>query len=43
VLRGIRDEKALASVLVAFDPIKDSNIGEVAAKFDIVLGITPAE
>jgi protocatechuate 3,4-dioxygenase beta subunit len=41
VLRGIRDPKALESVMVNFTPIKDSKIGELAAKFDIVLGITP--
>jgi protocatechuate 3,4-dioxygenase beta subunit len=43
VLRGIRDAKARESVLVDFAPIKSSRIGEVAAKFDIVLGVTPAE
>jgi len=43
VLRGIRDVKARESVLVDFTPIKDSRIGELAAKFDIVLGTTPRE
>lgn len=41
VLRGIRDPKARESVIVAFDPMKGSKIGELAAKFDIVLGRTP--
>ena len=41
VFRGIRDEKARDSVTVEFAPIKESKIGELAAKFDIVLGITP--
>lgn len=41
VLRGLRDEKALASLMVDFKPIKDSKIGELAANFDIVLGVTP--
>jgi protocatechuate 3,4-dioxygenase beta subunit len=41
VLRGIRDPKARESVLVDFAPIKGSRIGEVAARFDIVLGVTP--
>ena len=42
VLQGIRDPKARASVLVPFVPIPASRIGELSAKFDIVLGLTPA-
>ena len=38
VLRGIRDAKQRESVMVAFQPIADSRIGELAARFDIVLG-----
>ena len=41
VLRGIRDSKARDSVIVDFAPIKESHIGELAARFDIVLGSTP--
>jgi protocatechuate 3,4-dioxygenase beta subunit len=41
VLRGIRDAKARESVMVDFTPVKDSKIGELAGKFDIVLGVTP--
>ncbi len=41
VLRGIKDDKARQSVIVPFAPIKDSRAGELAAKFDIVLGFTP--
>lgn len=41
VIKGIRDEKARASVIIPFAPIKTSRIGELAAKFDIVLGFTP--
>lgn len=41
VLRGIKDPKALASVMVDFNPIKESKIGELSANFDIVLGFTP--
>ncbi len=41
VLRGIRDAKERESVLVAFDPVADSQIGELQARFDIVLGKTP--
>jgi protocatechuate 3,4-dioxygenase, beta subunit len=38
VLKGIKDPKAKASVIVPFTPIKNSRIGELAARFDIVLG-----
>jgi protocatechuate 3,4-dioxygenase beta subunit len=41
VLRSIRDAKARESVLIDFAPIKSSKLGELAAKFDIVLGFTP--
>ncbi len=41
VYRGIRDPKARDSVTIDFAPIKDSKINELAAKFDIVLGMTP--
>jgi protocatechuate 3,4-dioxygenase, beta subunit len=41
VYRGIRDPKARESVTVDFAPIEDSRLGELAARFDIVLGLTP--
>ena len=41
VLKTIRDAKALESVMVDFNPIKQSRLGELAARFDIVLGFTP--
>jgi protocatechuate 3,4-dioxygenase beta subunit len=41
ILQSIRDEKARASVIVDFAPLKGSKIGELTAQFDIVLGITP--
>jgi protocatechuate 3,4-dioxygenase beta subunit len=41
VLRGISDEKARQSVIVPFTPLKSSRLGELAAKFDVVLGFTP--
>ncbi len=41
VYRGIRDDKERDSVTIDFAAIKDSRIGEVAAKFDIILGVTP--
>jgi protocatechuate 3,4-dioxygenase beta subunit len=42
ILNGIRDRKARDAVIVEFAPIKGSRIGELAARFDIVLGFTPA-
>ena len=41
VLRGIRDAAAREAVMVGFAPISSSKVGELAAKFDIVLGFTP--
>lgn len=43
ILRSIRDEKARESVLVDFVPLPDSEIGELTASFDIVLGMTPRD
>lgn len=40
VARGIRDPLQLETILVDFKPIPDSRIGELAARFDIVLGTT---
>ncbi len=42
VLRSIRDEKQRESVIVDFSPLKDAKAGELAARFDIVMGYTPA-
>jgi len=41
VLRSIRDPKARDSVIIDFAPIESSRVGELAAKFDIILGFTP--
>lgn len=41
VLSRIQDPKARDSVIVDFNPIKESRAGEFAARFDIVLGLTP--
>jgi protocatechuate 3,4-dioxygenase beta subunit len=43
IFRALRDPKARDAVLVDFVPVKGSKVGELAAKFDIVLGVTPAE
>ena len=41
IYMGIRNPKARASVTVDFARMKDSKLGELAARFDIVLGTTP--
>lgn len=41
ILNSIRDPKARAAVMVDFAPVKQSRIGELAARFDIVLGFSP--
>ncbi len=41
IFKGIGDAKARASVMVDFAPVKGSRIGELEARFDIVLGMTP--
>ena len=41
IWRGVRDSKQRDSITVDFAPIKESKLGELAAKFDIVLGFTP--
>jgi protocatechuate 3,4-dioxygenase beta subunit len=43
ILRSIRDDKARESVLVDFQPIPGSRVGELAARFDVVLGVTPVD
>lgn len=41
VLRRIRDTRARESVIVDFTAVPVSALGESAARFDIVLGVTP--
>jgi protocatechuate 3,4-dioxygenase, beta subunit len=41
VLKSLRDPKARQALMVDFAPLKQSSIGELAARFDIVLGFTP--
>lgn len=41
IVRSIRDPKQRENVIIDFAPIPESKIGELAAKFDIVLGFTP--
>ena len=42
VLRAIKDEKQRASVIVDFAPLPGATTGELAARFDIIMGYTPA-
>ena len=41
IYRHIGEGQAQEAVTVDFTPVKESRIGELAAKFDIVLGFTP--
>ncbi len=41
IYTSVRDPKARAAITVDFAPIKESRLGELAARFDIVLGVTP--
>ncbi len=41
IYNSVRDPKARAAITVDFAPIPQSQIGELAARFDIVLGRTP--
>ncbi|HVU89873.1 MAG TPA: protocatechuate 3,4-dioxygenase [Pirellulales bacterium] len=43
VYRGIRDPQARDAVTIDFAPIPNSKIGELAARFDIVMGFTPED
>jgi len=41
IYMDLRDPRARESVTIDFAPIKGSKIGELAAKFDVILGLTP--
>ncbi|HZR19207.1 MAG TPA: intradiol ring-cleavage dioxygenase [Verrucomicrobiae bacterium] len=41
VYKSIREPKARESVTVDFLPVKGSRVGELTAKFDMVMGFTP--
>jgi protocatechuate 3,4-dioxygenase beta subunit len=41
ILRRITETKAREAIIVDFAPLADSKMGELAARFDIVLGFTP--
>ena len=41
ILKRVKGEKERNSLIVPFKPLPNSKVGEVAARFDIVLGWTP--
>lgn len=41
IWKNIKDEKARKSVTIPFKQMKDSKAGELAARFDVVMGLTP--
>jgi protocatechuate 3,4-dioxygenase beta subunit len=41
IWRNMKDEKQREAVTVDFAPMKGAKAGELAAKFDLVLGVTP--
>ncbi len=41
IWKNIKDEKARDSVTIPFTPLKGSRIGELTARFDVVMGLTP--
>jgi protocatechuate 3,4-dioxygenase beta subunit len=41
IFRALPDAKARNALLVDFAPLKGSRIGELTARFDMVLGVTP--
>jgi protocatechuate 3,4-dioxygenase beta subunit len=43
LLNAIKDPKARASITVPFLPLPNTRVGELGAKFDIVLGYTPSQ
>jgi len=43
LLNRVRDPQKRAAIVVPFEPIKDSKIGELAAHFNVVLGFTPEQ
>jgi len=43
VYKGLRDPKARDSVTIGFTPLAGSKLKELEAKFDVVLGVTPAD
>lgn len=43
ILNRVRNRKARESLIIPFIPVKGSNLGEVSARFNIILGKTPED
>ncbi len=43
LLKNIKDAKARDSVIVDFAPMQESKIGELNARFDLIMGFTPED
>jgi len=41
IYKSVRDQKLRDAITADFTPIKNSKIGELAANFNLVLGVTP--
>lgn len=41
IFRNVKDQRILDAISVDYQPLKNSKIGELAGKFDVVLGVTP--
>lgn len=42
IWKSVKDEKQRDAITVDFAPIKTSKVGELSARFDVVMGFTPA-
>jgi protocatechuate 3,4-dioxygenase beta subunit len=42
IWKSVKDEKQRNALTIDFAPVKGSRIGELAARFDLVMGFTPA-
>jgi protocatechuate 3,4-dioxygenase beta subunit len=43
LLKRVTEKAARDSIIVPFEPVKDSKLNEFTAKFDIVIGVTPED
>lgn len=41
IYQAIKDPAARKAVTIPFEPLKESKIGELTARFDVVMGLTP--
>lgn len=41
IFRRVKDQRILDAISVDYKPVPNSKIGELAGKFDVVLGVTP--